>query len=67
MKFYPKTGDYLFSLIQHSCKNASGMPLNLQVIGRPFQEEIVLHAMQELDKVSVYVPIATKMAENDSR
>ena len=45
MKYYPKTGDYLFKIIQNSCKNAAGMPLNLQIIGRPFEEELVSQNM----------------------
>ena len=53
---YPNTGDYLFKLIQKSCRDAAGMPLNVQVIGRPFQEELVLHAMKEVERISVYRP-----------
>ena len=52
MKYYPNSGDYVFKLVQESCKGASGLPLNLQVIGRPFQEEVVLHAMKELEEGS---------------
>ncbi len=54
MKYYPHSGDYLFNLVQESCKSAKGLPLNLQVIGRPFQEELVLHAMKEIELVSQY-------------
>ena len=56
MMDYPNTGDYLFKLIQKSCRNAAGMPLSVQVIGRPFQEELVLHAMKEVERISVYRP-----------
>ena len=57
MKHYPKSGDYCFTRIQRACKGAAGMPLNLQVIGRPFHEELVLHAMKELDNVTRYKKI----------
>ena len=66
MKFYPKSGDYLFKIIQHACKNAAGMPLNLQVIGRPFQEELVLHAMKEVEKISHYIPPTLQDSKKDS-
>ena len=56
MKDYPSSGDFCFSRIQNACKGATGMPLNLQVIGKPFQEELVLHVMKEVDKISRYVP-----------
>jgi len=55
MKDYPSSGDFCFSRIQNACKGAAGMPLNLQVIGKPFQEELVLHVMKEVDKISRYV------------
>ena len=54
MQYYPK-GDYLFKLVQDSCRHAAGMPLSVQVVGRPFQEELVLHAMKEVEKMSNYV------------
>ena len=60
MKNYPSSGDFCFKRIQNACKNAAGMPLNLQVIGKPFNEELVLHAMKEVDKVSRYIPPNTK-------
>ena len=56
MMDYPNTGDYLFKIIQKSCRDAAGMPLSVQVIGRPFQEELVLHAMREVERISVYRP-----------
>ena len=54
MKHYPNSGDYVFKLVQESCKGASGLPLNVQVIGRPFQEELVLYGMKEVEKISDY-------------
>ena len=65
MKYYPKTGDYLFKIIQNSCKNAAGMPLNLQIIGRPFEEELVLHVMKEVEKISRYVPPTLQDSKKD--
>ena len=63
MKYYPSSGDYLFKIIQNSCKNAAGMPLNLQIIGRPFEEELVLHAMKEVENVSHYVTPTLKVSK----
>ena len=59
MKYYPNSGDYLFSLVHESCKEASGLPLNIQVIGRHFQEELVLHVMKEIESGSNFHGLQT--------
>ena len=56
MRYYPSTGDFVFKIVQNACKNAAGLPLSVQVIGRPYQEELVLHAMKELENQSKYKP-----------
>lgn len=49
---YPRN-DLLYHLVYNGTKGAVGMPLNVQVIGRPWQEEMVLHVMKLLqDKVN---------------
>ena len=60
MKYYPNSGDYLFSLVHESCKEASGLPLSIQVIGRHFQEELVLHVMKELESESNFQGLQTQ-------
>ena len=65
MKYYPRSGDYLFKIIQNSCKNAAGMPLNLQIIGRPFEEELVLYAMKEVENVSHYISPTLQASKKD--
>ncbi len=61
MKYYPNSGDYIFRLVHESCKEASGLPLNIQVIGRHFQEELVLHVMKELERESNFQDLQNPM------
>ena len=55
MTNYP-TNDILYKLIHSGTKGAIGLPLNVQVIGRPWHEEMVLHVMKELEDTANYVP-----------
>ena len=49
MESYPANEDLLFKLVyQGACENTVGLPLNVQVVGRPWQEELVLHVMKLL-------------------
>ena len=50
MESYPKPSeDILFKLIREGASaNTVGLPLNVQVVGRPWQEELVLHVMKLL-------------------
>ena len=49
MESYPANEDYLLKLVyQGACENTVGLPLNVQVVGRPWQEELVLHVMKLL-------------------
>ena len=51
MSTYP-TSDMLMRIVKKSAEapEAVGLPLGVQVIGRPYQEELVLHAMAELER-----------------
>ena len=48
MKNYP-TNDILYNLIKSGTEGAVGLPLNVQVIGKPWHEEMVLGVMKELE------------------
>ena len=51
MENYPRNKDILFQLVYEGAKqNTIGLPLNVQIIGRPWQEELVLHVMKLLEK-----------------
>ena len=55
MESYPRPSeDLLFKLVHDGAgANTVGLPLNVQVVGRPWQEELVLHVMKLLqDNVS---------------
>ena len=45
---YP-TGDAVFKLIREGTAGAAGMPIGVQMAGRPFQEELVLNVMGQLE------------------
>ena len=47
MKTYP-TNDILYNLIKSGTEGAVGLPLNVQVIGKPWHEEMVLGVMKDL-------------------
>ncbi len=43
--------DLVYGWIKEGTNGATGMPLNVQLVGRPFGEEIVLRAMRDLQNV----------------
>ena len=53
MATYP-TSDMLMRIVKKSAEapDSVGLPLGVQVIGRPYQEELVLHAMAELERAA---------------
>lgn len=49
---YPSNGqkhDLVYQWVKESTKGAIGLPLNVQIIGRPWHEEEVINAMKHLD------------------
>ena len=48
MENYP-TNDVLYNIIKNGTKGAIGLPLNVQVIGKPWHEELVLSVMKEFE------------------
>ena len=48
MKSYP-ANDILYNVVREGTKGAVGLPLNVQVVGKPWHEEMVLAVMKELD------------------
>ena len=51
LKNYPgKEKDLLHGWVKEGTKGAQGMSLNVQVIGRPWTEELVLRVMKELEE-----------------
>jgi hypothetical protein len=47
---YPgKETDMVYEWLKEGLAGAEGMPLNVQVIGLPWKEELVLRVMQELE------------------
>ena len=54
MKNYP-TNDVLYNIIKNGTKGAIGLPLNVQVIGKPWHEELVLSVMKELENTGTNV------------
>ena len=49
MNDYPNS-DFLFKIVKWGQQGAAGMPLNVQVIGKPWEEESVLRIMKELEE-----------------
>ena len=45
---------HLFRLAAHTTKGSTGCPIGVQVIGRHFQEELVLHAMEIIEDLVQY-------------
>ena len=54
MQSYPGyRDDVLCGIIKDGGSSGTvGLPLNVQVIGRPWQEEMVLHVMQRLEHLA---------------
>ena len=50
MRNYPTVGDLtLVTMKKVATQGAAGLPLNVQVIGRPWQEEVILRVMREIE------------------
>ena len=47
---YPDT-DANFRLAREAARGGAGLPLGVQVIGRHFQEEMVLHVMKTIENL----------------
>ena len=55
MKDYPGfETDYTFGWIKESTKGGLGLPLSVQVVGLPWNEELVLRVMKELENAAKY-------------
>ncbi|CAG7658359.1 unnamed protein product [Allacma fusca] len=48
------SGDVFLNLAKTNLLNAIGMPIGVQIVGRPFQEELILRTLQELESSSKY-------------
>ena len=49
---YPSIGDpreIVYQWVKEGTRGATKMPLNIQIIGRPWQEETVILAMKKLE------------------
>ena len=44
----------VYKIIKKNCKGAIGMPLGIQIVGRRYQEELILALMMQLDQVSEF-------------
>ncbi len=42
--------DLVYGYVKEGTRGATGMPLNVQVVGRPWTEELVLRVMRELQE-----------------
>ena len=62
MASYP-TNDILYKIIRNGTKGAVGLPLNVQVIGKPWQEEMVLYVMSELERAAKFSSAIQKTEE----
>jgi len=49
MADYP-TDDLAYKMIRNYCQSATGLPLAVQVVGRPFMDEQVLRILSELER-----------------
>ena len=61
LKFYPSDADekkdLVYKWVKESTYGAKGMPLNVQIIGRPWHEEEVLVAMKQLQAALNSFPV----------
>jgi len=48
---YLHRGDFLLRMAQKGAKSSIGMPIGVQVVGLPFQEELVLHTLNLLESL----------------
>jgi len=49
---YPVSSDLLHRVARNVTKGAEGCPIGVQVVGRHFKDELVLHAMGEVERLS---------------
>ncbi|XP_059095221.1 fatty acid amide hydrolase 1-like [Tigriopus californicus] len=45
------SSDHTHHLVRTSISNATNMPIGIQVIGKPWEEELVIHAMSEIERL----------------
>jgi len=48
---YPVSGDICHRWARDATRGATGCPIGIQVVGRHFQEEVVIHAMQTIEEL----------------
>merc|ERR1712228_247946 len=51
LESYPKNEDLLHRLAYNTTKGATGCPIGVQVVGRHFQEELVIHVMETIENL----------------
>lgn len=51
---YPVKDDFQHRLAYDATKGATGCPIGVQVVGRKFQEELVIHAMEVIEDLVQY-------------
>jgi len=51
---YPVQTDLVHRLAYKTTKGATGCPIGVQVVGRHYQEELVIHAMETIEKLVNY-------------
>ena len=61
MESYPLHEDLLYRVMKAGTEgtdtgrhSAVGLPLNVQVIGKPWEEEMVLHAMEIIEQLAQF-------------
>ena len=52
MAKYPVKEDLFYKWVADATKGAEGLPIGVQVVGRRFQEELVLHVMKEIETLA---------------
>ena len=50
MENYPRD-DILYKMIRSCCEGAEGMPLSVQVVGKPFKDEQVLRVLSNIEQI----------------
>jgi Asp-tRNA(Asn)/Glu-tRNA(Gln) amidotransferase A subunit family amidase len=51
LETYAHEEDFFLQIAQKAAKKSIGMPISVQLVGLPFQEELVLRAMMELEQL----------------
>lgn len=46
---YPTNEDFLYKLVKKATKDTLNFPIGVQVIGLPWQEELVMHTMKQIE------------------